>query len=330
MDKFILILFRAGHKIRVSTLYHLLKGKQTISVLVNGFFYDNLNYLGLFSGISQADFQKELDRLQYQQFLMTTDNVFYQITDQGRKELETNPFLKFSALNNYRYGRYDLECWRLTAFAVQVISEVSYHNKEYLPLEAQPFYLQSIKRWLQKLPEDAVELLYLEMKEVFTLLSDEESNYLANQLSGHQTIGKVGFQLIPTNYQNQLLSYFFHKNVLHAFFAVLPQGQLKRLIDPLLQQNLNQSMLKTRSLYLKGLSIPELQKTRKLKQGTIFDHLIEWAIIDDTFPFEKNQSKYFLGRDLNDVREWQFEDFNQDISFLEFRLMQIAIIKGVF
>lgn len=38
MTFFILTLFKAGYKLRTSTLYHLLVGKRTSSVLLHGFF----------------------------------------------------------------------------------------------------------------------------------------------------------------------------------------------------------------------------------------------------------------------------------------------------
>ena len=40
---FILALLSHGYKVRASTLYHLLKGKRTSSVLIYGFLYDSTN-----------------------------------------------------------------------------------------------------------------------------------------------------------------------------------------------------------------------------------------------------------------------------------------------
>lgn len=50
---FILALLSHGYKVRASTLYHLLKGKRTSSVLIYGFLYDCLRFIGWWPTISE-------------------------------------------------------------------------------------------------------------------------------------------------------------------------------------------------------------------------------------------------------------------------------------
>ena len=93
------------------------------------------------------------------------------------------------------------------------------------------------------------------------------------------------FQLLPDNYQKCLES-VFPAAAIHCFY----QWQRSNLLlaaglNPFYQENLNQSMLKTRRLFLSGKSIEEIMALRQIKRGTVNDHLIEWAIIDDQFPY---------------------------------------------
>lgn len=53
---FILALLSHGYKVRASTLYHLLKGKRTSSVLIYGFLYDCLRFIGWWPTISEQAF----------------------------------------------------------------------------------------------------------------------------------------------------------------------------------------------------------------------------------------------------------------------------------
>lgn len=54
---YILSLFQHGYKVKTSTLYHLLRGKRTTSVLIYGFLYDNLVAFGLFPLLSKTTYE---------------------------------------------------------------------------------------------------------------------------------------------------------------------------------------------------------------------------------------------------------------------------------
>ena len=86
-------------------------------------------------------------------------------------------------------------------------------------------------------------------------------------------------------------------------------------------------MLVTRQYYKFGYDVEKIAQIRGLKEGTITDHLIEWAILDDKFPFEDFQ---LLTQEetLLDYRYKYLVEENPEISFLQYRLSQIAILKG--
>ena len=58
-------------------------------------------------------------------------------------------------------------------------------------------------------------------------------------------------------------------------------------LKPLFIQNLNKSMLVTRKMLQSGVSVGQVMQQRRLKLGTVQDHIIEWALLEETFPFEK-------------------------------------------
>ena len=94
------------------------------------------------------------------------------------------------------------------------------------------------------------------------------------------------FQLLPDNYQKCLgISFSSGSDPLLLSVAKKQSPLLAAGLNPFYQENLNQSMLKTRRLFLSGKSIEEIMALRQIKRGTVNDHLIEWAIIDDQFPY---------------------------------------------
>lgn len=107
---FILALLSHGYKVRASTLYHLLKGKRTSSVLIYGFLYDCLRFIGWWPTISeQAYFQflEKLSKAKQIQYHKETNEI--QLTKEGQLFLKEHHFslLDYPAIDLYRFGRSD-------------------------------------------------------------------------------------------------------------------------------------------------------------------------------------------------------------------------------
>lgn len=323
MTFFILTLFQTGYKLRTSTLYHLLVGKRTSSVLLHGFFYKNLAFLGALPNLKEEMFQKELQRLIDHQLILVEEG-FGELTTKGEKVLSKETF-DLTGLNNLRYGRMRENSWQLVLFAVQVVSNLSFNEKNYLPIENRPYYLQEIKNWLAHSETNLLEKFQQELVIIFQTLAQEEADFLANQFSGFGFQGKTAFQLIPEKWQESPWSLLYRQKVIDLFLARVQDGELSRLLSNLDQQNINQSMLKTKEFFLAGKTIDEILALRHLKQGTINDHFIEWALMDEKFPFEKFEKIDFTTLDENKVVNAHYQDY--EVSYLNFRLSQIYYLR---
>lgn len=322
MTLFILTLFQTGYKLRISTLYHLLVGKRTSSVLLHGFFYDNLAYLGSFPQLKEEVFQKELQQLMNQQLIIVNEG-YGRLTEAGKQRLAEGS-MDLSGLNNLRYGRMRDNVWQLILFAVQVTSHWSFGEKEYLPIENRPYYLQQLKKWLSTSDTGLVERVQQELTETLQQLPTENANFLANQFSGHQFQGKAAFQLLTD--QTEPWRSLYNQCSIDLFLAKLGQGELSRLIAALDQQNINQSMLKTREFFLAGKSLSKILDLRHLKQGTINDHFIEWALLDPMFPFENFELVAFAALEEEQVIDAYYQDY--EVSYLNLRLSQIHFLRS--
>ncbi|TKN74128.1 hypothetical protein DVX06_13215, partial [Enterococcus faecium] len=77
---------------------------------------------------------------------------------------------------------------------------------------------------------------------------------------------------------------------IHLLFVVIekrPDSLWHALIVSLLQQNFNQSMMITKQMFMNGQTIDQIMAIRHLKRGTVTDHLIEWSLFFDDFPYER-------------------------------------------
>ncbi|MEI5992588.1 helix-turn-helix domain-containing protein [Candidatus Enterococcus mansonii] len=331
---FILALFQHGYKVRTSTLYHLLKGKRTSSVLLYGFFYNNLPFFQLFPELSETQYNKIINELAEKHLLRLNSNGDAQITAKGQQVIASNQ--QYMWLDNYRLGRTDEAIWRLLQFTVQVVSQLSYSNKHYIPLEQSPLYQNQVKMYIKSMPKaKLIERIKQEWQEIFSALSTEEANFFARQFSGYKQIGKTSFQLLDM--ENKAFDRFLiKKDRIHHLLKViqkLPNNSfLKELIRPLLKQNENNSMNETRKYLNKHFSLDELALQRGVKRSTVQDHLLEVALTND-FPFERfisNETVNFLDNFKPPYQEWDYRSLKQtkpEFDYFEFRLYQIQKMK---
>ncbi|ALS00602.1 hypothetical protein ATZ33_04200 [Enterococcus silesiacus] len=332
---FILALFQHGYKARTSTLYHLLKGKRTSSVLLYGFLYENLHFFQLFPALSEVQFNNIIADLIKQKLLRQTVDGEVQITTKG--QLDTHRYLtNFSWINNYHFGKTDEMIWRLLQFTVQVVSHLSYTNKNYIPLEQSPLYQKQVKMYIKSMPKvELIKTVKQEWTQIFSCLSDEEANYFVKQFSGYQQIGKTAFQLADDQ-GNPFDRFMFSKEKLHHLLSTIeqmPDGSfLKALILQMIKQNENKSMNETKA-YLERLdSVEKLAEQRKIKVSTIKDHLMELALTGD-FPFDSfitTKTSDFLLECSPPYQDWSYrslKQLNPALDYFEFRLYQIQKLR---
>ncbi|MFC4771327.1 helix-turn-helix domain-containing protein [Enterococcus hermanniensis] len=323
MTIFILTLFRTGYKLRTSTLYHLLVGKRTSSVLLHGFFYQNLAYLGALPQLKEAKFQQAIQQLVEHQ-LIDFEDGYGQLTTSG-KQLLVEKKIDLTGIDNLRFGRMREESWQLILFSIQVTSHLSFNEKNYLPIEHRPYYLHQIKKWLVQSDQQLVDKIQQELLTTLETLPNDAADFLANQFSGHDFQGKTVFQLLPESWKKEPWAELYRQQAIDSLLQALPDGEFKRLIDFLDQQNINRSMIKTKELFLAGKTVDELLMLRQLKQGTINDHFIEWALLDETFPFERFELLHFTGMNTDEVINARYQAYN--LSYLNFRLSQIYFLR---
>lgn len=332
MTEFILSLFSSSDKLRASSLYQLLSGKRTSSVLLFGFFQRLLVVHGCFPLLEQATFDKQIQQM-IDEGLLKWEEQELQLTEKGKMGRKKE---SLTGLHYDKYGRTATTSWRLLKFSVQVVSHLSANETAYLPVETGPFYSYQVKRWLKEATCTKTELvaqISKELSTIFALMPDEQANFLANQFSGKKQTGLLAYQL--TTLEDGVAQQLFQDQCIHRLLAIIEQHSdflLYDLLAPLLRQNYNQSMLTTRALILSGDSVEQVMMKRGLKKGTINDHLIEWAIFFDDFPFERlihSETRRSLASLDQSLLTLRYKDLvGQAVDYGEFRLAQIETFKG--
>ena len=328
MDDFILSLFIANNKLKKTTLYQLLVGKHTTSVLCYAYFHDLLPLFSAFPSLNEEEFYQTLTKLSKRGRL---EEEQQQIS--LAKKLHSSNLLQtpaFQPLNFFKFGRREEICWRSVRFLLQAASFLG-KETNYVPLENAPIYTQRVRTVIHQYDDSLPAILYRETAEILQALSKEHANLLAQTLSGYQQEGAAFFQLVTDKYRRHPWLDLYKSAAIHHFLAQVikhPKYLLYKFLRPFLLQNYNQSMLQTRRLIQIGWSLDKVMQERKLKKGTIQDHLIEWALADSAFPF----SDFFTQKTKNELEKlpinsfaYPFKELKRDFnaSFLEIRLYQI-------
>ena len=333
MNAFILALFQRKHKLKSTTLFQVLIGRQTSSVLCYAYFNDLLPYFRSFPELSENDFQQRLQTLTKQGWLQAVplEPHYYEIITKKPKE-ETPTF---SHLNYFRFGKKEKEVWRLIQLLVQVASYLG-KSKEYLPIESSPYSLARMRYFVRQHKKVLRATIYQELTVLLQALEKEQADFLSQSFTGHQQNGSAFFQLLPEAYQAFPQDKFYVSNSLHAFFSELEQHQeflLYQFVADLFAENRNKSAVLSIQRFKEGMTLAQISQQRRLKQGTLHDHMIEWAISDEQFPFQAFLSaEHYARLQQLPANSWQYPyrtlHLPPEISFFELRLYQIQEKRG--
>ena len=327
---------------RSSTLYHLLKGKRTTSVLSFGYFYQLLTYFALFPKAKEKEYQQVVNELSKSGLIKESNKKLFVITEKGKKYLEENWEADLGSVNQLKYYKWDKSFFDLLVFASQVISEKAYKNKQYLPIEANLFKQQQLKKWIKGQEGEGVnERLYFEWEKITAELPNESQELILAQLVGHQEIGMTLFQIAEKNNRDVILNYLLFKNSWHHLLTVLISDPSDYpLFYSLLQTQGNRdkepSSQQTTELYKQGYSLENIAVRRHLKISTVTDHLIEHFIVEQDygmFPVISEQKLAKLAPLLlnkPDYVQWTFKETLElcpELSFYEFKFYQFKLFE---
>lgn len=342
-DLFILNLFSHSQAKKGSTVFHILQGKRTASILYRAVDYSLEPFFGFFPKLDRSVFYKKLEELvsmRYLTFLQETNEYLQSQANENTFESYVLDQYHPSHLNWLTQGRAIVEFQRKVYFLTQVFSEIRHENKRYLPVEKDFDVQKWAKRWMIQqgtaLQDLAVEF-GMEWKTLLSSLETENAVILVHLMSGHDTVGLTKSQLsqlmnLPeleiTLRQYDSLSYLMNQISADNKQVPLFASIVQETVVPN-EKGVSTSAKETALLLEKGFSIEKIIHVRRLKKSTISEHVIELAILFPTLDIQQFMPAeiYFaLKTLLADSPETSFQEASNhflDLEFLWYRLMQI-------
>lgn len=340
MDRYLLTMFDSQPR-RFRVIENTVRNKRTQANLFWGLNYQILNWLGSAPELTRSDFNRWLQNQQTNGFMRVEDNVAW-LTRRGLQ-------VKQQVLANYYQPRFDQWAWLVNPhryaerflLAVQAVSELSFHNRHYIPLNISVTEMTTVRNWLSR--PHVIETVHQELHQLGQKLSQADERLailFANQLIGHNDHGWTLDQAQAHFHLQFEEIQVMNRDVWLAIARLLADHQHNGLgalmADMIAHAPISDSAYRTLVDFQRGYSPDQIAHFRRLKLSTVREHLLEAAII---IPDSLDWSRLLSTEDerkihshySGPVQQWQFERPDEDPlgAFFQFRLCQIKELHSL-
>lgn len=347
--EFLITLFSSVQARRQRVIFGLLKRRLTVSTEYWGLRANLLAYVGLLPHLDKNAFDQEIVQFVNQGLLVEvgTDTNQFLLTQKGvaAKQVYQDKHYQIKYMNMATQPLANVRDFQQAFWlANQVVSEASYHNNRYYPLQVDLQTKNLVKRWYKQVSKEGViDEWVTGITEFLQLLPPITANQLVATWVGHQTPGLNLTQLgLPVTWSEMdfylweldLFAYWQRQLIKcqdnqQALVRLWQLTQRQSLVSPGIQTTLQQVK--------QGMSMDVISELRHLKIGTVREHLLTAAI---RLPKEEFPYHLFLTSDVvtylaqhleGDIDEWRFTDIrtsDNPLEFFLFRLYEIYLTKN--
>jgi uncharacterized protein YpbB len=317
---------------RPKAILNVLIGKMTVSALFWGLEYQILDYLNFWKTIDVTEFLKAVDQAIAVGYLSEKDGLIY-LTSAGQQmqRVVTPPaaFTKMIRLD---------DAISLTLLANQVISEFSFGNKRYIPVDDNQRINMLIKKWFKQLKlqnSDVSEITrnYVEaLSQIAEKLSQSDADLLLSYLPNHVDPGLTIEQLAQIAEMSKFQMELKIRTIFSEFISKTISSEIQPFTElfkyVIKESAMPESTLQTWQLMRQGKSLDEVARMKRVKANTIKEHILMAAILDSNFPFDMFvRYELDLGLDPANISFASVQNQSSDMTFFDFRLVQIKKIK---
>lgn len=337
MNQYLLTLFdRQPRRIRV--IENILKNRRSEATLFWAYNYRILGALGAQRQLNRQDYETQLDQW-VREGLLVVDDLQAALTDFGQAQVQEfwqthyQPhFTQWAWVTNHQ------TLSNRVLLALQVISHFRHHENHYLSLSLSEFEMNRVRQWVRSLKANDVSVIIDQVQAIIAELAQVDQRLallLTYRLIGYQTSGwtddqaaqQLGVDLdeIPVMWRDIWLKV--------AIDLATLKGPLSSLVQDLISPSpASQSAMKTIQSLSNGLSIEQVSQRRRLKIGTVREHVLEIAILLPeliSLPALISESRLQQLQNLylyqGPAFSWEYQEVASDEAraFFEFRLYQI-------
>ncbi|SFA73294.1 Uncharacterized protein YpbB [Lentibacillus halodurans] len=325
----------------ISAIYHLLKGKRSIQTVQDSHTYQLNHFYGIYPSLHKQDFDEQIHELiQRNLIVLNNDNAASptEMGDNWIRKQEGN--VSAQHFNGMAYYKKAAVFWERLLLLIQTMTNSKKNHFHFIPVIDKPPITDWVKgQYHQWRNHQTVFLnqLYKELYEILQHFSEMEARIFVDSLTGYKHFGMSSFQLADHYGLKQIDIPLVKTAITHHMLSLINQHPktyplFARFLTALPQEaRITNSASKTKEFLDMQYTAEEIAVKRHLKLNTIYDHLIEIALYDESFPLE-----HYVNPDdhaeilaaINNTSSYKLKDIKQEISetisYFQIRLVLAA------
>ncbi|TCT25610.1 uncharacterized protein YpbB [Melghiribacillus thermohalophilus] len=292
-----------------SAMYYLLSGKRSSQTIQDSVLFQLDSYFGILPGLSQPVFEQMFYQLVRDQQIIVNQNSMF-VTDSGRVQLAEgiSQYKQLSMLQGLNYHETAKTFWLRLLLFIQTVSNILKGEQRFLPIVEEANIIRWVKSFYVKHRNhiDAIfHEMYEETKQLLSGLDHHHAEIMVSRMNGYRHVGKskeqLAYELGKSIYDIEI----YILSGIHYFLKAIEKEQerYKRLQQFIPEQHaeglLTRSARKTWELLNNGMKATDIAKRRRLRIGTVHDHIVEMAFVLREFDI----SPYVSKGDMNAISD---------------------------
>lgn len=322
----------------MNATFHLLRGKKSIQTIQDARLFQLERFFGIYPKLTEVQFAQFIERLAQHHLLTKRNNELYVLTETGEHFLIEQNVEKIY-IDSTRFSTIDELFFKRLILGIQLFTHVKQNNVQFIPIIEDRIVTSWMKSYYNKhkrqIPNIILQL-YDELERLLSFLPNPYPAIVIDQISSAHFIGLTHEQISRKYHLPVIEVYLITVNVIHYMLQTISRHEkeypilhqfTERLSKEEKMERLTKSAQITYRFILDGYTLEEIAMKRELKVSTIYDHVVEIALHDETFPIEMYISQAQLNeishaiekiktRKLKEIKQ----EVSPDISFFQIRL----------
>lgn len=325
--------------LKLSFFYHVLTGKRTASTLYQAKKTNLLPILGLLEDLTRDEFEKLISFWSSEKWIDPNFENMFQLNQTGKRasELYFQEKPRPIRLNFARYGKVLSVFWNRYQLLVQVLVNKKVGIKKYDPIITNRYTQLWVKEWIRSSNiQNSTDQLADETIRCFKELTDQQALLMSESLTGNLQIGKTASQRALDYGLNQDEERLVFLETIQQFYLICEKDPTLTILHQLAidadrdsGMGVTASTLETVQLIESGMNPHQIAVKRNLKEGTIWEHGIEWSILhspDIWIALIPSESYKAIELDMNQNPKLNFKKAQErgiKVPFAWYRLIEI-------
>ncbi|SEP69178.1 helix-turn-helix domain-containing protein [Piscibacillus halophilus] len=327
------MLSRLSEQRTTSAAYHILRGKKSSQTIQDIHLFQLKFGFSTYPKLKKETYDIWINFFVDQGIIEKTNESF-RLTTKGLNVVEQIEINIFSKLNGFKFHRIDEKWLASLQLLTQTLSNLSYSNNRFIPVQDDPVVQYQVKKLLKMQSKEKLTIqLKQELTQLLLKLNEADARLFVVQLTGHNRVGLSKRQVAEMFHLHEEDVQLITMSIVHQFLNDIQNNpqQYQLLKQLILEENhtsLTSTAKKTYELLEKGFDLDKIERIRHLKTSTIQDHVVEIATQIEKFDITAFVDESTIKQVVQVIDQTQtrrlktlMQHLNHSISYFQLRLV---------